>query len=216
MLLDLSHPITPDMSLFPGTPPPEQRPLAAVETDGWRETALRLTSHTGTHLDAPAHVLPGGRTLDQFPLDAFCGSARTVDCTGQTAIGPDFLRAGLSEQRPDFVLLRTGWDRFWGTPDYLSGFPVLTEAGARFLAGLGLKGVGVDALSFDPADSAELPIHHILLGAGLLQLENLAGLDRLTGRAAELFLFPLPWPDADGGPVRAVARIEEKSTLSPK
>ena len=216
MLLDLSHPITPEMSLFPGTPSPEQLPLATVEADGWRETALRLTSHTGTHLDAPAHVLSGGRTLDQFPLDAFRGSAWTVDCTEQAFIGPDFLRTGLSEQRPDFVLLRTGWDRFWGAPDYLTGFPVLTDAGARFLAELGLKGVGVDALSFDPADSAKLPVHHILLGAGLLQVENLAGLDQLTGRWAELFLFPLPWPDADGGPVRAVARIEEKSTLSPK
>ena len=211
MLLDLSHPITPEMSLFPGTPPPKQIPLAAVETDGWRETALRLTSHTGTHLDAPAHVIAGGRTLDQFPLDTFCGFARMVDCTGQAAIGPDFLQTKLSGPRPDFILLHTGWDRFWGTRDYPSGFPVLTETGAHFLAGLGLKGVGVDALSFDPADSTELPIHHILLGAGLLQVENLSGLDRLADRQAELFLFPLPWPDADGGPVRAVVRINEKA-----
>ncbi len=207
-ILDLSHRIEPDMPMFPGDQPPEFQAVAAVERDGYAARCVRLHSHTGTHVDAPAHVLLKGGTLDEVDPGRFVGSARVVRVpAGETsAIGLGELQrlagtlAGIS-----FLLMDTGWAGRWGTPGYREGFPCLEPEAARWLAASSLSGVGVDGPSFDPVGSDGLPVHRILLGAGKLLVENLTGLDLLP---EALFLFaclPLPLARAEGAPVRAVA-----------
>ena len=72
-MLDLTHCITPEMPVYPGTEPPRLTAACTMEKDGFRETLLEMYSHTGTHMDAPAHMLPNGRTLDDFPAETFAG-----------------------------------------------------------------------------------------------------------------------------------------------
>ena len=85
-MLDLTQPICHNMSVFPGTPAPELTNLYTMDRHGFRERRLCLTSHTGTHMDAPAHMLQGGKTLDQHPVSAFTGRAYVLDCWGHQSI----------------------------------------------------------------------------------------------------------------------------------
>lgn len=215
-VVDLSHEIEENMPVFPGTETPILAEANVIEVDGFREKKITMYSHTGTHMDAPAHILPGAEFLDQFPPDSFYGNALVVDFSrqpGNTIGAEDLVRYEQALSICDFLLIHTGWDRNWGRESYFTGFPVLTEMAARRLTSLGLKGVGIDAISVDPTKSTELPIHRILLGAGLLIIENLCNLGILTdpdgGGPAKVPLlkfscFPLKIRGADGSPVRAV------------
>lgn len=207
-ILNLTHPLSPGMTVFPGTSPPLIRQSATRKQDGYNEKEITLYSHNGTHVDAPAHILPEGATLDSLPLTSFYGPGTVIDCTagGNDGIGAGLILPCLEQPgKTSFILLRTGWDRHWGTPAYLRDFPVLSEEAARLLAASGIRGVGLDTISADRHDSPDLPVHHILLEAGLIIIENLTGLDRLESDPFIFSCFPLPIENADGSPVRAVA-----------
>lgn len=214
MLLDLTHPITPETSMYPGSPPPALSPLADYAAQGYRETRLTLSSHTGTHMDAPAHMLPEGGALDALPVSRFCGRAVCLDVSplAPEPVTADFLRArcGLL-QDVDFVLFYTGWESRWGTPACLEdGFPAPDGPAARYLVSLGLKGVGTDALSIDPLGSGDFPAHRTLLGGGLVIIEGLC-LKAVAGKGPfALCALPLKFEHADGAPVRAVAELPER------
>jgi len=120
-------------------------------------------------------------------------------------------RSQISEA--EFLLLHTGWSRFWGTDEYNRGYPALSPAAAEWLAETGLKGVGIDAPSFDAEDSASLPVHKRLLGAGMLLVENLTALDRLTGSDFFLSVLPLNIAGAEACPTRAVGILSSFSQL---
>lgn len=206
-LLDLTHTITEDMPVYPGDPGPRLTPGATVPRDGYRETLLTFCSHTGTHMDAPAHLFGDLSTLDALDVERFAGPAAAVDCTRLPAgaeIGPECLD-GLDLERLDFVLFSTGWCRYWGKPEYFAGFPVFSPACVGRLAAAGLKGVGVDAISVDPVDATDLPNHRALLGAGMVIVENLVDIVDILEQTFSFCALPLKFAQADGAPVRAVA-----------
>jgi len=199
------------MTVYPGTEPPVFTEGASIPRAGFRELKITLFSHTGTHLDAPAHILPNAKTLDQFSIDRFSGTACVVDAEDSAGgvIDLDALdRRAEAVAAADFVLLRSGWSRHWNTSRYFQGYPILTERAARRLAASDLKGVGVDTISVDAADSTDFPIHRILLGSNVLIIENLANLESLPDSLFRFSCFPLRIADADGSPVRAIAEIE--------
>lgn len=211
-VIDLSHSIRPDTPVYPGTAPVSLEPLTTVAEHGFAERILTMASHTGTHMDAPAHLLPGGLTLDRVPPERFVGAACVLDLTAAGVEAP----LGTLEAQVDrlagcsMALLRTGWDRYWGDPAYFRGFPVLSTDGARWLVARGVTTIGVDAISFDPMDAPDLPVHRLLLGAGVLLVENLTGLDRLPAVGFTLCCLPLPLADADGAPCRALAILDDR------
>ena len=84
-VLDFTHRIEPDMPVYPGTEPPRLSPANTYEKDGFRETLLSLYSHTGTHMDAPAHLFAHQPTLDALPAAQFVGPALVVDCSDAAA-----------------------------------------------------------------------------------------------------------------------------------
>ena len=206
-VLDLTHPIEETMPVFPGTEPPRLTRANTLERDGFRETLLCLYSHTGTHMDAPAHMLEEGATLDALSVDRFLGPALVVDVSDLRGASVTVQRLEPHREALDrtaFLLLHTGWDRYWGQEAYFGPFPCLTPEAAAWLEPFPLKGVGADSISFDPMDSREFPVHHALLGRGLVLVENLTGLDRLPREGALFGAFPLRYVGADGAPVRAV------------
>ena len=104
----------------------------------------------------------------------------------------------------EFLLLCTGHDGKWGQPDYFDGFPVLTEEAALYAASLGLKGVGVDAISVDPVSGTDFPVHDILFANDMVSIENLCGLERFCGQTVFFAALPLKFANSDGAPVRAI------------
>lgn len=204
--IDLSHLIHTGMPVYPGDETPNVRRTRFIKRDGFAETSLNLTTHVGTHVDTPAHLFTEAPTLDRLGPDNFTGWGAVLDLTAlanPVIQQPDLVPLADMDNL-DFVLLRTGWDQHWKTDRYYKEFPALSETSARFLAGLGLKGVGFDTPSPDPVDSANLPAHHILLDHGLVIVENLT---RLGDLPAESFVFcclPLRLLDGEASPCRAV------------
>ena len=214
MIIDLTHPVTADMPMYPGTSAPVMTASGTLTRTGSRETLITLSSLSGTHMDAPAHILRDGAYLDVLPASQFCGRAAVVDVSPLapgSLITAGFLR-GLNGalRSADFVLFYTGWEKKWGTDAYFEDtFPVPDEEAARYLVSCGLKGVGTDALSVDTLRDNTFPAHRTLLGGGLVILESLC-LRRVVGRNdVMLFALPLKFEKADGAPVRAIAEFRD-------
>ncbi len=210
-LIDLSHEIEENMPLFPGTSPIAIETLHTVAKDGFAEKRLSFTTHVGTHLDAPAHMLSNGRTMEALPVEQFWGRAKVADVRSWVGkeIPADFVRSFLEPKAPDFLLLYTGFAARWGNPDYFGDFPVLSETAARVLADSSVKGLGLDAPSVDPMTASVYTIHLTLFKAGKIIIENLTNLHLLRAKEFTLSVFPLKVKNADGMPVRAVAILEE-------
>ena len=207
-VLDFTHIIRREMPVYPGTPRPELEPAGTYQRDGFRATQLTLDSHTGTHMDAPAHLFPAGLTLDALPPERFLGTALVISCDGAgegSVLHMDRLEPVCkAADRAEFLLFYTGWDRFWGREAYFGDYPVLGEDVVDYLIASGKRGVGVDTLGVDPIRDEALPIHRRLLGSGMIIIENLTG---LAAAGAEPFTFcalPLHYENADGAPARAV------------
>lgn len=207
MAADLSHTLAPGMPYFPGTEAPVFSRPFTVAGNGFAEQKITLLTHTGTHMDAPAHILAAGATLEQLGLPHFVGSAVALDLTSLPSgiIEVDHLRpfqrllAGL-----DFVLLRTGWCAHWGNAAYFRGYPVLSETAALWLAAFNFKGIGVDTISFDSHDSTLLPIHRVFLSRDIVLVENLVNLEKLPAGEFLFCCLPLKIAETDGAPVRAI------------
>jgi len=212
-IVDLSHTICPDMPVYPGTEPPTFSTACTIEGMGFLEKKITFYSHTGTHMDAPCHIIPGAKTLDQMQPDRFVGKGAVVELEvndGPT-IDLELLKPHQGRiESCEFLLFRTGWADLWGKEDYLKGYPVLSRDAATWLAGFPLKGIGMDAISADDAESVTFPIHTILLERDIVIIENLTNLRALPDNEFLFCCFPLKIENADGSPVRAVAIVYDQ------
>ncbi|MFR5405464.1 MAG: cyclase family protein [Oscillibacter sp.] len=215
MIIDLTHTITPEMPMYPGSAAPSIKPTGSLTRDGFRETQLTIASHTGTHMDAPVpHASPGlhaggAARLPVLRPEPWCWTYRT--CRPGGVITADYLREQNGTIRSaDFVLFYTGWERKWGTGAYYDDdFPVPDQEAAKYLVSCGLKGVGTDALSVDTLRDQQFLAHKTLLDGGLVILESLC-LKKVVGRTdLMLFALPLKFENADGAPVRAIAEFRD-------
>jgi kynurenine formamidase len=210
-IIDLTHAISADMPVFPGTAAPRLDEAYTIERDGFAEKMLHLVSHTGTHIDAPGHILPGATRLDGFPAQRFLGPAVAMDVSavrGRSIEIEDIAGYETRLLEADFALLHTGWAEYWGCREYFGAYPVLSAAAAQWLAGLGLKGFGVDTISVDVIDSSALPVHRALFARNMVIIENLADLKPLLGKEFVFSCLPLKIVDADGSPIRAIAIVD--------
>ena len=207
-VIDLSHPIEEGMPVYPGTEPPQLIPANSYEKDDFRETKLCMYSHTGTHMDAPAHLFAHRPTLDALPASQFIGKALVIDCRGKSAITmAELLPYGGKLKEADFLLFRTGWDQYWGMPEYYGAFPCVDDEVLDFIMAGDYKGVGSDTISLDPVD--DLTRHKKLFAVkDMVNVENLTRLGECGDDLFSFSCFPLPTRDADGSPVRAVAWFE--------
>ncbi len=217
-ILDLSWPVAPGMPMYPGDPPMSLARMGSIEAQGWLSHLASLPAHSGTHMDAPAHVIAGGTALAELPLSRFAGPGAVLDLR-QRAAGPfgpiaeEDLAPLLPKILPgaSYLLLRTGVEQFWHEPERYYASGGLTAGAARLLASIaGLSGIGLDCGSADESGAAGvagLPAHHALLGAGVLIVENLRGLGQLPAHGFTFLALPIL--GLDGSPVRAAAIVPE-------
>lgn len=214
-ILDLSWPVAADMPMFPGDPPVGLTRMGSIETHGFLSHLVSLPAHSGTHMDAPAHVLAEGAPLAALPLSRYYGPAVVLDVRSRPGLAvteadlaPALARLAAELSGAAFVLLHTGDEARWGDPAYYTAGAHLTAGAADLLAALaGISGIGLDAGSVDPLSAAGLPAHHALLGAGLVIVENLRGLDGLPPSGFQFQCLPVL--GGDGSPVRAAAFLPE-------
>ncbi|HYH95786.1 cyclase family protein [Hyalangium sp.] len=222
-VVDLGHPLTPDMPVFPGGTRLSAKVQGTVERDGYFIRQLELGEHIGTHVDAPAHFAAGSASVDRLPPDVLRGPAAVVDVTAQVASNPDYevstadIEAWEREHGPlqpqHLVLIRTGWAARW--PDEqryrnadaagVMHFPGLSLAASRLLRLRQVRAIGIDTLSTDPGPSATFEQHKDFLTGGGYHIENLADLSALPPVGAFLVVSPLFVKDGSGAPARVFA-----------
>lgn len=193
-VLDLTRPLETGMPVYPGDPEVRFAPHAGYHQHGYCVHSLALGTHAGTHLDAPAHFLPGGATVDRLPLSALAGPARVVELA---AAGADFLPG-------ERILVRSGWGARWGREEYFREFPGLPAPLAEALAAAPVALVGLETPSLHPDPEEDARLHRLLLGAGVVVVENLANLEHAPARCY-LCALPLPLRGLDGSPCRVIA-----------
>jgi len=162
-------------------------------------------------VDTPAHLIKGSKTLDQLSIEHFYGKAYVLDSTNLECRTIDMKALEPHQdsiEQADFLLIRTGWSQYWGMDTYFSNYTVLPIDAADWLSRFGLKGLGVDSISADKADSQDFPVHKIFLQNDTIIIENLKNLGKSHGCAFTFSCFPLNFEDADGSPVRAAAFIQ--------
>lgn len=213
-VIDLTHPIAEGMPVYPGTEPPILAVANTYERDGFKETRITMFSHTGTHMDPPAHLFPGRTTLDAFPPEQFIGKALVIDCTDIPdggAITLDRLeRYGDVADKADFLLFHLGWDRYWGTEAYFGDYPCIDDAVLDHILAGSYKGIGFDVIGLDPIADGNLTRHKRLFAQkDIVNIENLKDLGLCPEGLFSFSCYPLKIADADGSPIRAVAWIEE-------
>ncbi|HEY4002848.1 MAG TPA: cyclase family protein [Candidatus Xenobia bacterium] len=174
--IDVTRPVHEALPVWPGDPPVVVEGVRSIERDGYAVHRLEMGTHCGTHMDAPSHFLAGAAGVDRLPLDALVGRCRVV--------GSDVAVAGRR------VLYRTGR-------------PLSVDT-ARRLVRHGVRLVGVDSSSVDDADG-DFPVHHVLLGAGVVIVEGL-DLSRVSEGAYQLIALPLRLEGLDGSPCRVLLR----------
>jgi kynurenine formamidase len=223
-VVDLSQPLAPEMPRWPWTKPLAATTLARVETEGVFERELELPEHVGTHVDAPAHFVARGATVELLPPESLVAPARTIDVREACGEDRDFaleastlerLEAEQGRLEPGCVaLFRTGWDRFLDQPERYVGpasgpprFPGLAPSAGRLLVERRVLGIGIDTLGVEPGRATDYPLHRITLSEGLFHLEGLVGLDRLPGSGFVLVAAPLPLVGGSGAPARVLALV---------
>jgi arylformamidase len=197
-IYDVTVTLREGMPVYPGDP--------AFRREGGRNlNHLHIGTHGGTHVDAPAHMIEGGKSLTELAPEVFLGPALVVAINDTRAITRSELeRHNLAgTERVLFKTANSGKLERTGTFD--RDFVYMAADAAAMLAGLGLLLVGVDYLTLDPLGSSAFPAHKALLGAGIVVIEGL-DLSQAPPGHYELFCGPLKIGGADGAPARVFLR----------
>lgn len=204
MLIDLSVQLNADTPVFPGDPELVILAAGSFEKEGYLGHGLSMGTHSGTHIDAPAHMIEGSKTLDEFPVDRFVGPGRYIPLTDNRFDLGVVRAAGI--QAGDIVIFNTGMSTKYYERAYFTDFPVMSEAVAQYLVECGVKMLGVDACSVD--NSPAFPVHKILSGSDILILENLTNLDQLSDTEFTVTALPIKL-NLDGAPARVIAEVKQ-------
>jgi arylformamidase len=212
--IDLSLPLEHGQATFPYDPKLSILTHNTTSSIGYNITQISMSTHQGTHLDAPRHFYDEGIPVDAIPLERFFGEATLIDLAPGGALEAgqpltvDMFSTHAEAFRPGAkVVYRTGWDRAFGRPEYYSDFPSLTLEAAEWMAARHIGLLGMDT----PTPGRQWKEIHLALlrpGSEVVIVEALAGLEQLPARFT-LAAFPLRIVGRDGSPVRAVAIVED-------
>ena len=233
--IDLTREINNETQVCPCDRVPVVENYATTDKEGVNVKFLKMGTHTSTHIDAPHHYYQNGKTLNDFPIEYFWGKGIVLDFSEKgekyAITKKDILEYKEVLKNVDFVILNTGWEKYYGTWDFFK-HPFLTKEAAEALVDLKIRIVATDgssadaAYGFSTAKRVENPTfeeilenmdrenvrdeaHHILLGNETLIVEYLCNLEALPKKEAFYSFLPLKIVEADGSPVRAVAVVKE-------
>ncbi len=182
--------------------------------DKFRVMKVKMHSGIGTHMDAPSHCIQGGKCIDQFTLNDLCMPCFVIDISHKAHERYSLSCEDILEFESSFgkitqdscVMVKTGWERFWKTPNQYRNnhiFPSISQEASCFLLERGVKALGIDTLSPDrPEDGFK--VHQSFLGKGNLLIENVAHLNEMPAYGAYIMALPLKIKDGTEAPIRLV------------
>jgi arylformamidase len=204
-LIDVSVPLDPSLASYPGNVPFSLEPNKRLARgDSSNVSALHMSAHTGTHVDAPRHFFDEAPGTEALPLEMLIGRTRVIELRTRGGITADDLR-GIDLAEDVRVLIKTPNSRLWGDPTFHNDYIGVTESAARYLVEHGIKVVGVDYLSVEVFHTPGAPAHHVLLGGGTIVIEGLNLRDVDPG-IYDMYCLPLRIVGSDGAPARVVLR----------
>lgn len=214
-MIDLSRVIYDGMPKIPVLPDVHvQRCLSLEKGHPLNVTEISLACHAGTHVDAPVHIIDNGKSIEEIPLEDFVGPGAVIPVKkrgGEEVTARDLEDSGVPVSRGDILMLFTGWDEKFESPDY-NIHPYLSIDAAEWIVGKGVKLLGIDCITVDlptpmRQKGFEYPVHRILLGNGVLTAENVANLGKVAGKKSRILALPLKVKGSDAGHARIIAEI---------
>jgi len=199
------------MPIYPGDPSPSFEKYSTIQKDGVNLTKLTMGSHTGTHLDAPRHFIPGGIGIDQIPPEKLIGEAYVADLSKKpmgSGITSQDLERDLERKvvKDDIVIVYTGCSEHWGDAAVTRAYTYLTGDAADYLVSKKVRAVGIDFLSVERFNAREPVAHKTLLGNGIFIIESLSkALKQFAGKRILIICMPIKLQRGDGAPARVVA-----------
>lgn len=209
--LDLTLTISNSIPSFPGSPKPQFLSWSDLHDDGYNLELLFLSSHTGTHIDAPFHFVKNGIKIDQIPIDRLTGIGLLIKIPKSKNSAISMTDIKLFEKKfgkiPNHssVFFYTGWQKNLKKDNYFLENPGLSKSAAKYLASKKINLVGIDSPSIDLGKDESFSVHHIFSKNNILIVENLANLQKITSTEFNFTILPLKLKDATGSPVRAIA-----------
>ena len=213
-VIDLTLTVSDKIPTFPGSPQPSFIPWENVKEDGYNLELLFLSTHTGTHMDAPYHFLEKGAKIHEVSLKKLVSEAVLIKSKkkgGESITKIDIQKfekkhgkiVGFSS-----VIFYTGWQRNLQKKYYFTKNPGLSVSAAKYLASKKINLVGIDSPSIDLGKDSKFSVHQIFAKKGMLIVENLANLEKIKSSKFHLVVLPLKLKNATGSPVRAIAFVE--------
>ncbi len=205
-ILDISVPVSPKLPVWPGDPGIIIEQFRAISKGNTStDSRLACSVHAGTHVDAPAHFMENGATVEQLPLDVLIGPAYVTDLPEADVITPDILEALTLPLKTHRLLFKTRNSDLWADPHHLfhENFVALSADAAAWIVQTGVRLVGVDYLSVQLFKDTEPLTHRILLQAGVIIVEGL-NLHKARQGSYQLVCLPLKLAGSEGSPARAV------------
>lgn len=202
-LIDISMALSPDSITYPGdTPFSTSRIMSLDSGEICNLSRIEMSSHSGTHLDAPAHFIPGGKNIDEMPLDIYYGPVRVVDFVDKEIITAADLEPYLDEEVTRIICKTRGWELI-KKGEFRENHPAFSEDAALLFVEKGIRLVGLDFITVERGQGEKYPVHNTLLASGVAILEGLQ-LEDVTPGDFVLAAFPLKISEGDGSPCRAV------------
>jgi kynurenine formamidase len=213
-VIDLTLTVSNKIPTFPGSPQPNFIPWENIKEDGYNLEVLFLSSHTGTHMDAPYHFLEKGAKIHEISLEKLVSEAALIQSrkSGSQSITKadiqKFEKKHGKIENFSSVIFYTGWQKNLQKKYYFTKNPGLSVSAAKYLATKKISLVGVDSPSIDLGKDSKFSVHQIFAKKGILIVENLANLDKIKSSTFHLVVLPLKLKNATGSPVRAIAFVD--------
>jgi kynurenine formamidase len=220
-IIDLTHTLTPSISTFDGGSDFE----LAIDTDYkdctppnlFRTQKIKCGAGIGTHMDAPAHAIPGAETIEALEIENLVTDCVVIDVSNEAdenyVIMPETVEKFEKEfgeiKANTFVIFYTGWDKYWTKPEKYRNnykFPSVHESTAQMLLKRNIAGLGIDTLSADTGKNG-FPVHRAILGAGKYLVENVTNLKELPAVGVKSLVLPMKIKDATEAPIRLIALV---------
>lgn len=208
MILDLTREINTDTKVFPGSPLPKFITWNKMDIHNYHSEVIFMSTHTGTHMDAPSHFVTGFSSIDQIPVNRLVSRSTLVKVAkaSDELISASEIEASKAKiLEGNSVVFSTSWEKEVDKDYYFSHSPGLSEDAAEYLINKKVNAVCIDSPSIDRGSDSNFPVHKLLLSKEILIVENLCNLGKIDNQNFTLIMTPLKLSGASGSPIRAIA-----------